>query len=153
MLYLFSKIANGIGGLIFVRASISSAMHDSTNFDINRCTAIYERAVARHSSDSSFEDSFTVCDNPQGPNGCIQQIPILINPRRISVPQGSTIIKKKISAPPKLSNDYLVIEDSDAETKSISNYSSSNNNNSNTPVPLKRNYNDRGDMLYWSSNI
>uniref|UniRef100_A0A914YWZ3 G-protein coupled receptors family 1 profile domain-containing protein n=1 Tax=Panagrolaimus superbus TaxID=310955 RepID=A0A914YWZ3_9BILA len=144
-----SKIHNGIGGLIFARASVTSSMHDSTvtNFDITKCAAIYAHAVSRQgtrlSSDSSLDDSLAqcvVCENPQGPNGSFSY------PRKVSLIDPRGPIRKKISAPPKLSFDIPIIEanDSDVESKSTSN---------NTPVPLKRNYNDRGDMLYWSSNI
>lgn len=161
-MFTFSKIRNGIGSLIIARASVVSAMHDSIgiNYDMEKCAALYARAVARRksrqSSSSSFEDSFAhnvVCENPEGPNG-FHSVSFL-DARKISFTDNTMPpkLKKKISAPPKLSQDLIVVEVND----SISDYevfsTKDEKSTANTPVPLKRNCNDKGDVLYWSSNI
>ena len=51
------------------RASVVSSMNESlaVNYDIERCTILYEKAIARQSSSVSIEDT-SICENPAGPD-------------------------------------------------------------------------------------
>ncbi|KAE9551771.1 hypothetical protein FO519_005008 [Halicephalobus sp. NKZ332] len=103
-----TRTRSGIGSLIMARASVVSSMNDSwaVNYDIERCTAIYEKAIARKSSSVSIEDT-SVCENPAGLDRRVST-----EDYRMSRKLSRQIMKKKMSIQTQIS-----INEQDEEEK------------------------------------
>uniref|UniRef100_A0AC34Q9R4 G-protein coupled receptors family 1 profile domain-containing protein n=1 Tax=Panagrolaimus sp. JU765 TaxID=591449 RepID=A0AC34Q9R4_9BILA len=98
-----SRIKNGIGSLIIARASVVSGMNDSlaAHYDIEKCKNLYEKSMTKH--DSTSNDSL----EQSNPKQCLVQRKMteLVPKHEIK-----SIVRKKVSAPPKLSFNEIVTE-------------------------------------------